>query len=114
MSDANDLIRRDTVIAVLETLSRLAESVGMTGHLSFKEGAVQTISAIAAVQPDAAAIRKEALREAYRAVEINAWTHLGKDDYSQGMAAGARRQSEADCRAILALIDNTGKEVQSD
>ena len=33
-----------------------------------------------AVQPDAAAIREAALREAYRAVELNAWTHTGKDN----------------------------------
>jgi hypothetical protein len=66
------------------------------------------------VQPDAAAIREEALLEACRAVKLNAWTHLGKDDYSQGMAAGARCQSEADCRAIRALIDNNRKEVKSE
>jgi len=68
-------------------------------------------AALSAVQPDAAAIQKAALRQAELTVALNAWTHLGKDDYSQGMAAGARHQSKADCRAIRALIDNTGKEV---
>ena len=92
MSDDNDLIRRDTVIAVLETLSRLAESVGMTGHLSFKEGAVQTISAIVPERPDAGLAMRIA-------VEMEAHASIGTT-------------TKAKADAILALINSTGKETK--
>ena len=75
----------------------------------------EAIGRLPAVQPDAAAIREAALQDALKQVELNAWTYLGKDDYSQGMAAGAHRQSEADCRAIMDLLNApTGKEVDDE
>jgi hypothetical protein len=45
----------------------------------------------------------DAIARAAEAVELSAWKHGGDDGYSAGMDAGARHQSAADLRAILAL-----------
>lgn len=52
-----------------------------------------------------ATARADALREAARAVSLNAWRHGGKDSYSAGMDAGARHQNAQDHAAILALLN---------
>jgi hypothetical protein len=88
MSD-NDLIRRDTVIAVLDMLSIVAEACGMTCHLSYKEGVVKTINAIVPERTDAGlAMRIAVEMEAHAAI-------------------GTTTKEKAD--AILALIRSTGK-----